>query len=348
MMPMQVTRLDPYQGGPVNTHPTRTPRRLVLAAFGLIILTTASVFAAENVSRENAHLLAELRAWSTGSIPVLSLAFSPEGDTLYGTLGNQIAVWDPRDGTLFRQWAAHPSYAPALAVSPGGGLLATAGDDATVRIWNAASGDLLRSLTPAGTHSVAFSPDGRLLASGSLDGTLRVWDVETGALQRRVSTSSGIFTVAFSPDSMTIASAHGIPDFAVRVWSVESGALLWEGFEHSADVHVVAFAPGGGVLASAGADALVSVWDAATGERVHALREHRQPLFEAGFLSDTILATSDGSGATHLWDVEAGRSLKTLTAHRGQASGLAVAPGAAGLATASFDMRLILWGICEP
>jgi WD40 repeat protein len=71
----------------------------------------------------------------------------------------------------------------AVAFSPDGSLLATTSADATARVWNAASGKHLRTLTGHDytVQAVAFSPSGVLLATASSDATARLWDVATGA-----------------------------------------------------------------------------------------------------------------------------------------------------------------------
>ena len=72
----------------------------------------------------------------------------------------------------------HGGRVNGVAFSPDGQILASASDDDTVKLWNPATGALLRTLAGhrSAVQSVAFSPDGRTLASASWDNTVKLWN----------------------------------------------------------------------------------------------------------------------------------------------------------------------------
>ncbi len=125
------------------------------------------------------------------------VCFSSDGKRLaFGTASPRVGILEFTSGMLLRAWDAHkdigagptaiPAIVYAVAFTPDGKLLATAGSDWMAVLWNVADGTPRRALTGNGqaVMGLALAPDGRRLLTGGLDHTVRLWDVETGELQR--------------------------------------------------------------------------------------------------------------------------------------------------------------------
>jgi WD40 repeat protein len=157
----------------------------------------------------------------------------------------------------------------ALAFSPDGKLVATAGYDRVIRLWTIPrSGDAapVRELKDHSdtVYGLAFHPDGKLLTSVSADRAVKVWDIDTGTrLYTLGDATDWLYAVAWSPDGKHLAAAGA--DKSIRIWEAnrDGGKLVHSVFAHEKSVWRIGYTADGKTLYSAGEDRVIKAWDAA-------------------------------------------------------------------------------------
>src|SRR5258708_35217807 len=94
---------------------------------------------------------------------------------------------------------------------------------------------------------------------GSYDRTAKRWDTHTGSLIRTLNGQSGVWALAFSPDSRLIASGGG--DGKVIIWDSATGHMIHSFKANMPEVWCMAFTPDGSSLATGGNDKLIKLWN---------------------------------------------------------------------------------------
>lgn len=212
----------------------------------------------------------------------------------------------------------HTDTVFSLAFSVDGRLLATAGTDRTVRMWDVEQRTLRRVLTGhvSDINCVRFSPRANRLATASEDGTIGIWNVDTGdqVLSLRGHTDM-VNCLAYAPDGGMLIS--GSVNGELKLWDAETGAELVGVNAHAGRIHAVDVSEDGGLVASCATDQSVKIW------RLPGLEHHRtfdnsEPEFVNSLQcvrfrpgTQTVLAGFRTSSLRY-WDVVSGELLLEL------------------------------------
>ncbi len=284
---------------------------------------------------------------------------------------------------LLKTLTGHNDGVLALAFSPCGKFLATAGEDNTIRLWDNPDGIQIRSIQAhkGDVRCVAFDPDGDVFASASWDKTIKIWQTSDCSTLAEASGHEGpVNCLAFSPDGKLIFS--GSDDATIKVFSSPRGALkstinpeigdikalavsskgllaaggselqfldasgkmLKDNDNYLYGIKALAFSPDGKTLAAAtGMEKRLEIWNAETLEEAGSIKDPDW-INCVAFTPDGKRIITGGS-AVKIWDPVSGACLKTLEGHTDEIYAVAVSPDSKYIASASNDKTVKLWAL---
>ena len=244
----------------------------------------------------------------------------------------------------------HLSGINSIAFSPDGQTLSSGSNDKTIKIWQLSTGEELGTLTGhsgwfAGVRSVAISLTGQILASGSDDNTIKLWQIGTDREIRTLTGhTSGVASVAISPDGQTLVSSGISYDNTIKLWQISTGRQTRTFTAHTSGVYSVAISSDGQTIASGGEDKTVRLWRLDTGDHLRTLAGHSSKITSVVFSpNQQVLVSGSDDKTIRLWHVNSGELIRTLTGHSKEVTSVAFSPDGQTLASSSVDNTIKLW-----
>lgn len=295
----------------------------------------------------------------TGQQRSFPLLWLPDGSRLLGAnRDNVFKVWEGRYDILRQALSGHTDWVQAIAVTADSRLLASGGQDASLRFWGNTDGKIgafgFVQTETSGIRALSFSPTGTFLAVAGSNGSLQLWDYSRRQLQTNWQAHQGIaYSVAYSPDGLLLAS--GGADGKIQLWDALSGEKHGELGSHHGVVYQLLFSADGKQLISAGGDGRILSWDITEKRLVGEIGQHDAAIYALALAADGVtLAAGDVGGSVGIWRIAAtknnssakplaGVSKQMAVAGSGAIHALAFDPLGTQLAVSSDDAMIRIW-----
>lgn len=262
-----------------------------------------------------------------------------------GSHDQTLMIWSQDDK---RKWTGrvlcdHSAEISDIAISRSGKLVASGGRDKTARVWNAKTGQLMRTLVghTSDVNSVNFSDDETQVATGSADYTARIWTIDGKEKNICQGHFDAVNAIAFSKDGKQLIT--GSDDKTVRLWNSDCNSRLIVRQHHKATVWQADFSADGSVLVTASEDGTIGRINALTGDLIDKNDNGVEVLSVAWSPIADVFVTGDAAGELKVWNGADGSLLKTVSAHKHYIWDVSFSFDGRYLASASGDRSAKIW-----
>lgn len=246
------------------------------------------------------------------------------------------------DVSLIRTLRGHAVGVDAMAVSGDGALIASAGSDGQVLIWDGNSGAQLRSILAPGLPITSLASSEHVLLTGRGDGSVGLWQMDSGAKLGEFDEHEGpVWSTVFLGSAKLFATVG--QDAKLRLWDAGRGVRnVWQ--DHKKAVFALAFSSHARLIASGGADKTVKLWDEKRRRLIRTYEGHTEDVRAVALSPDgTMLASASNDKSIILWSTASDAKLRTLTGHTNRVVSVAFSPDGRMIASGSEDGTVRLW-----
>jgi RNA polymerase sigma factor (sigma-70 family) len=279
----------------------------------------------------------EIRHWDAGTGPGGGLAFSPSGQTLASACGSSIRLWDPGTGKEIKAEAGHTSNIELLQFAPDGKTLVSCAQDKKVLEWDLATGQPRVLGANIMSFTADLSADGKTFAQViPNDPRIHVCNTATGKeLFALNSTAKDTRLLKFSSNNELLVSSS---DDGFRLWELATGKVLEHIKENQFSPLAVAFSQNSKLLAFAGSDKTLRLWDIQAAKELRRWETPEDYTRILAFSPDgkTLLSYGNSGSDLRIWATSSGKQLMHFTGIERILS-LAFSPGGRFVAFADLE-----------
>jgi WD40 repeat protein len=227
-----------------------------------------------------------------------------------GSYDKTIRIFDVRTQEEKAVLAGHDGSIHSVALAPDGKILASAGRDQVLHLWDVAKKErVFTAQTKYDRPVVRFTPDGKTLAVAGLSDGVQLLDVQTKVVRDTLKSERGVEAIDITPDGKFLAMAY----VDIQVWDLTTRKERVFAGGHKGMITAVALSADGKVLASGSADETIKLWDVETG-KVRMTIPQRRSVVDMVMTPDGKLLASAGlaEGTIRLWNTRTGKEIDTI------------------------------------